>query len=188
VEVAWSRALTHPVRVEILQQLLMHEGGTPAGFAAALEVPLGVASHHVRRLRDLELIRMVRRTHRRGAIQHHYALVDPAATAHALWRYGLQSPATPGPAQPSAREQGVSSWETMERAIAELRRRREQQGVSQLTLARRAGIHPDYLGRIERGEVDPRVTVMLALASELDTTLRDVFTAAEERERVTSNS
>lgn len=184
-EAAWSQALAHPVRIEILRALLVEEVGTPSGFAAALDVPLGVASHHVRRLRDLGLIRIVRRTHRRGAVQHHYRLADRAVTAHALWRYGMERPAAPpAPEEPRA-ARGGEDWETVRLAIGELRRLRERQGVSQMTLARRAGIRPDYLGRIERGEADPRITVLLALVAELGTTLRDVFVAVE-RDRVSA--
>jgi DNA-binding XRE family transcriptional regulator len=181
-DLAWSRALAHPVRVEILRALLEQEPGTPSGFAAALEIPLGVASHHVRRLRDLRLIRIVRRTHRRGAVQHHYRLADRAATAQALWRWGL-APDAPSPADAQAGEVGAGrdprSRETMRRVVAELRRRREQRAVSQTALARRAGISSDYLGRIERGEADPRMSVLLAVASGLEVSLRDVFSAAE---------
>jgi DNA-binding XRE family transcriptional regulator len=173
----WSQALAHPVRVEILRQLLEEETGTPSGFAAVLDVPLGVVSHHVRRLRDLGLIRIVRRTHRRGAVQHHYRLVDHAAAAHALWRYGLAAPAATKAHEGEAR--GGAGWDAVQQAIGELRRLREQQGISQMALARRVGIRPDYLGRIERGEADPRITVLIALVAELGTTLRDVFVAVE---------
>jgi DNA-binding XRE family transcriptional regulator len=177
-DLAWSRALAHSVRVEILRALLEHEPGTPSGFAATLEIPLGVASHHVRRLRDLRLIRIARRTHRRGAVQHHYRLVDRDATAQALWRWGL-APEDAPPSDPHGGDLGQPARETMQRVVAELRRRREQRAISQTALARRAGISAEYLGRIERGEADPRMSVLLALASELGTSLRDVFTDAE---------
>ena len=146
-----------------------------------------MASHHVRRLRDLHLIRIVRRTHRRGAVQHHYRLVDRDATAQALWRWGLAPDDAEAPegagASSGAELAGATAneagCETMRRVVAELRRRREQLGVSQTTLAQRAGVSPDYLGRIERGEADPRMSVLLALAVALETTLRDVFAEAE---------
>jgi DNA-binding XRE family transcriptional regulator len=180
-DLAWSRALAHPVRVEILLALLAHEPGTPSGFASALEIPLGVASHHVRRLRDLRLIRIVRRTHRRGAVQHHYRLVDRAATAQALWRWGL-APDDAGPSDPQADDGRASAGrDTMREVLCELRRRREQQDISRTTLARRAGISADQLGRIERGEADPRMSVLLVLAGELGASLRDLFAEAEER-------
>ncbi len=178
-DLAWSRALAHPVRVEILRALLEQEPGTPSGFAATLEIPLGVASHHVRRLRDLRLIRIVRRTHHRGAVQHHYRLCDRAATSQALWRWGL-APEEAEPADLSrAGGLGAASRETMQRVVAVLRERRERQGVSRVALAHAAGISPDQLGRIERGEADPRMSVLLALAAVLGLPLRELFAEAE---------
>jgi DNA-binding XRE family transcriptional regulator/DNA-binding transcriptional ArsR family regulator len=179
-DLAWSRALAHPVRVEILLALLAHEPGTPSGFAATLEIPLGVASHHVRRLRDLRLIRIVRRTHRRGAVQHHYRLADRAATAQALWRWGLAPDEAAPTGAPSGELHAAAGRETMRQVLAELRRRREQQEISQTSLAQRAGISADQLGRIERGEADPRMGVLLVLAAELGTSLRELFAEAEE--------
>lgn len=186
VDLAWSRALAHPVRVEILRSLLEQEPGTPSGFATMLEIPLGVASHHVRRLRDLHLIRIVRRTHRRGAVQHHYRLTDRGETAQALWRWGL----TPGEeANPEIGGVGIAGQSTevgrettMGRVLAALRREREHRAVSRAQLAQRAGISADHLGRIERGEADPRVSVLLALAGALDTSLRALFAEAEDSE------
>lgn len=177
-DLAWSRALAHPVRVEILRALLDQEPGTPSGFAATLEIPLGVASHHVRRLRDLRLIRIVRRTHHRGAVQHHYRLCDRAATSQALWRWGLADEDAGGT---DAACDGLADAgrETMRRVVAVLRAARERQGVSRAGLARRAGIGLDHLGRIERGEADPRMSVLLALAGVLAIPLPDLFAAAE---------
>ena len=178
-DLAWSRALAHPVRVDILRALLEQEPGTPSGFAATLEIPLGVASHHVRRLRDLRLIRIVRRTHHRGAVQHHYRLCDRSATSQALWRWGL-APEEAEPADvPGAGGFGAASRETMQRVVAVLRVRRELQGVSRVALAHAAGISPDQLGRIERGEADPRMSVLLALAAVLGIPLRELFAEAE---------
>lgn len=182
-DLAWSRALAHPVRVEILLALLEHEPGTPSGFAETLEIPLGVASHHVRRLRELRLIRIVRRTHRRGAVQHHYRLVDRAATAQALWRWGL-APDDAGPADPLDAGPGTAERETTRRVVSELRRLRERQGISQAALAQRAGIRPEHLGRIERGEADPRMSVVLMLAGELGVSMLELFAAAEREDVV----
>lgn len=183
VDLAWSRALAHPVRVEILRALLEQEPGTPSGFATALEIPLGVASHHVRRLRDLRLIRIARRTHRRGAVQHHYRLVDRDATAQALWRWGVATddgPAGELPGAPPSGQPSETARDAMQRVVAVLRREREAQGVARVALAERAGISPDQLGRIERGEADPRASVLLALAAALGRSPRDLFAEAED--------
>lgn len=183
VDLAWSRALAHPVRVEILRSLLAQEPGTPSGFAAMLEIPLGVASHHVRRLRDLRLIRIVRRTHRRGAVQHHYRLADRGETEQALWRWGLAPGGDEGLAGAAGASRGSEAGrETMARVVAVLRRERERQGVSRTQLAQRAGMSSDHLGRIERCEADPRMSALLALATALGTSLGDLFAEAEGTE------
>jgi DNA-binding XRE family transcriptional regulator/DNA-binding transcriptional ArsR family regulator len=179
-DLAWSRALAHPVRVEILRSLIEQEPGSPSGFAASLGIPLGVASHHVRRLRDLRLIRIARRTQRRGAVQHHYRLADREEVARALWRWGLTPDdgvlAEAGGAGVLA---GAAGRETMRRVIALLRDERERQSVSRATLARRIGISADQLGRIERGDADPRMSVLLSLATTLGTSMRELFAEAE---------
>lgn len=182
IDLAWSRALAHPVRIEILRALLEQEPGTPSGFAAALEIPLGVASHHVRRLRDLRLIRIARRTHRRGAVQHHYRLVDRDATAQALWRWGVAADDESIPELAGAPPSGRASEtgrDAMHRVVAVLRREREAQGLSRAALAERAAISADQLGRIERGEADPRASVLLSLAAALGRSPRDLFAEAE---------
>jgi DNA-binding XRE family transcriptional regulator/DNA-binding transcriptional ArsR family regulator len=179
-ELAWSRALAHPVRVEILRALVEREPGSPSGFATTLGIPLGVASHHVRRLRDLHLIHIARRTHRRGAVQHHYRLVDRDATAQALWRWGfVPGDEPPHGAGADANGGSAAGRETMRRVVDELRRRRERQGLSRTMLAQRVGISVEALGRIERGEADPRMSIVLALAGALGTSLRELFAEAE---------
>ena len=84
----WLQALGHPVRVRALEQLLRERQVTPAGLAETLGVSIAMASYHVRRLRTLGLVTLARRTASRGAVQHHYQLADPRATAEALWRIG----------------------------------------------------------------------------------------------------
>jgi DNA-binding XRE family transcriptional regulator len=182
IDLAWSKALTHPVRVRILLQLLERELSSPVDLAESFGLRLSVVSHHVRRLRDLRLIRLAKQTQRRGAVQHHYRLADPEATAHALWRIGV---AAPPPGVPAHRRRAPDSdaWARLRHAVAELRCIRERRQISQQTLALRIGIEPSQLGRIERGEVDPRLTVLLALADELETSFSDVFAAAERGQR-----
>ena len=68
-------ALSHPTRTRILDYLQIHDRASPAELAAAFGVPLGSVSYHVRRLESLGFLRLVRRTQRRGAIEHHYAAV-----------------------------------------------------------------------------------------------------------------
>jgi len=62
----------------------------------------------------------------------------------------------------------------------ELRRRRAVLGISQVELARRAGISRQALGAIEAGVYQPSVAVALSLARELDDTVEHLFGSNEE--------
>lgn len=71
------KALTHPLRVQLLRALEQRTA-SPSELADEIGAPLGNVSYHVRQLHGLGLIELVRRTPRRGAIEHHYkALVQP---------------------------------------------------------------------------------------------------------------
>lgn len=65
------KAYSHPLRVRI-HSLLQGRVASPSDIAAELDVPLPMASYHVRRLRSLGLIELVERVTRRGAIEHRY--------------------------------------------------------------------------------------------------------------------
>ena len=65
------RALAHPLRVAALT-LLDERTMSPKELAEQLNVALPLASYHIRRLHQLELIELVRTQQRRGALQHFY--------------------------------------------------------------------------------------------------------------------
>ena len=74
------RAYAHPLRIQILG-LLDNRTASPSEIAAELGTPLSNTSYHVRQLVALGLVELVRRTARRGAIEHHYtAKVRPTIT------------------------------------------------------------------------------------------------------------
>ncbi|MFC1875422.1 helix-turn-helix domain-containing protein [Chloroflexota bacterium] len=52
---------------------------------------------------------------------------------------------------------------------------RQKQGLSQEELAYRAGIHRTYLGGIERGERNPALKNIAAMAEALEVSLFDLF-------------
>jgi DNA-binding transcriptional ArsR family regulator len=66
------KALAHPLRVRILSILETRDLASPNEMADELGVSLGVMSYHVRRLHALGFLELVKRTPRRGAIEHHY--------------------------------------------------------------------------------------------------------------------
>jgi DNA-binding transcriptional ArsR family regulator len=67
-----AKALSHPLRQRVLQ--LLNEGGvmSPNELANELSEPLGNVSYHVRILRELECVELVRTEQRRGALEHYY--------------------------------------------------------------------------------------------------------------------
>src|SRR5215211_7397890 len=67
-----AKALSHPLRQRILQRL--NEGGvkSPNELSQELGDPLGNVSYHVRILRELDCVELVRTEQRRGALEHYY--------------------------------------------------------------------------------------------------------------------
>jgi DNA-binding transcriptional ArsR family regulator len=65
------KVLAHPLRVRILA-ILEQRVASPSDIAGELDASLGVVSYHVRRLEALGLIKLVRKTPRRGAVEHYY--------------------------------------------------------------------------------------------------------------------
>ena len=78
------KALTHPLRVSILGTL-EERTASPSELAEELGAPLGNVSYHVRQLHALGLIKLVKKTPRRGAIEHHYKAVGRAAISDEAW-------------------------------------------------------------------------------------------------------
>src|SRR3954447_17129680 len=67
-----AKALSHPLRPRILQRLDEEAVASPNQLAEALAEPLGNVSYHVRILRELGLVELVRTEPRRGALEHFY--------------------------------------------------------------------------------------------------------------------
>jgi DNA-binding transcriptional ArsR family regulator len=65
------KALSHPLRMRILSRL-NETVASPNELAREFNESLPLLSYHVRILRDLGCIELVRTTPRRGAIEHHY--------------------------------------------------------------------------------------------------------------------
>jgi DNA-binding transcriptional ArsR family regulator len=79
------KALSHPLRMRILTRL--NEGvASPNEMAKEFEESLPLVSYHVRILRELDCIELVRTTPRRGAIEHHYRALTRPFLDDADWR------------------------------------------------------------------------------------------------------
>jgi DNA-binding transcriptional ArsR family regulator len=74
---ALVKALAHPLRAKILYVLEEREA-SPKELSEHLNTPLANIAYHIQVLRKLKLIRLVRKTPRRGAVEHHY-IADHAA-------------------------------------------------------------------------------------------------------------
>src|SRR3954453_9045068 len=65
-----------------------------------------------------------------------------------------------------------------------LRATRERQGISLRELARRVGVSPSLVSQIELDRVNPSVSTLYALVTELGMTMSDVFGDSRSGERV----
>ncbi len=65
------KAIGHPLRMRLLARL-NERVSSPVELARELGESVQLVSYHVRILRDLEFVELVRTTPRRGAVEHHY--------------------------------------------------------------------------------------------------------------------
>jgi hypothetical protein len=66
--------MSHPLRARLYKSL-QGRVASPRMLATELGVPLGNVAYHVRRLDELDLIRLVKVTRARGALEHHYTAI-----------------------------------------------------------------------------------------------------------------
>ena len=78
------KALAHPMRTRILG-LLDERIASPRQLSRELDAPVQNVSYHVRELAKLGLIKLVRTTSRRGAIEHHYTAVAAPRVSDEAW-------------------------------------------------------------------------------------------------------
>jgi DNA-binding transcriptional ArsR family regulator len=78
------KALAHPIRVQILDAL-HNRVASPNQLSRELGISLGSVSYHVQRLLGLGFIRLVKKTPRRGAIEHYYTEVARQRVTDEAW-------------------------------------------------------------------------------------------------------
>jgi DNA-binding transcriptional ArsR family regulator len=81
---ALIRGLAHPLRSRMLSVLLEREA-SPKELADEFGIPLANVAYHIQVLKKLKLIRLVRKTPRRGAIEHHYKADHAAHIGNDVW-------------------------------------------------------------------------------------------------------
>jgi XRE family transcriptional regulator, regulator of sulfur utilization len=64
----------------------------------------------------------------------------------------------------------------------EIRERRQRRNLTQEALAFEAGVHPNVVGRLERGIYNPTVMILFAISVKLNTSLQDLFAGASKRQ------
>jgi DNA-binding transcriptional ArsR family regulator len=68
---ALVQAIAHPLRARMLS-ILQDRDASPKELAAEFDIPLANVAYHIQVLRKLKLIKLVKKTPRRGAVEHHY--------------------------------------------------------------------------------------------------------------------
>jgi DNA-binding transcriptional ArsR family regulator len=79
-----AKALAHPLRLEILR-VLGDRTASPSEIASQIGAPLTNVSYHVRKLRSLGLIKLVRKTPKRGVIEHYYSAKPRRTVTDEAW-------------------------------------------------------------------------------------------------------
>jgi XRE family transcriptional regulator, regulator of sulfur utilization len=64
----------------------------------------------------------------------------------------------------------------------EVKERRQRRNLTQEALAFEAGVHPNVVGRLERGIYNPTVMILFAISTKLNTSLQDLFAGASKRQ------
>src|SRR3954447_17143343 len=80
-----AKALAHPLRLEILRHL-GNRTASPSEIAAEIGAPLTNVSYHVRKLRSLGLIKLVKKTPKRGVIEHYYSAQPRTTVTEEAWK------------------------------------------------------------------------------------------------------
>src|SRR3954449_10465544 len=79
-----AKALAHPLRLEILRRL-GDRTASPSEIAEQIGAPLTNVSYHVRKLRALGLIKLVKKTPKRGVVEHYYSANPRTSVSDEAW-------------------------------------------------------------------------------------------------------
>jgi DNA-binding transcriptional ArsR family regulator len=85
IDVQLVRALSHPLRLRILQ-ILNEREASPNELKDLLDHPLGNVAYHARVLEKSGCIKQVRTARRRGAVEHFFRAVPRSYIGHQEWR------------------------------------------------------------------------------------------------------
>lgn len=85
LDARFLRALSHPLRLHIMDLLTDQGALSPVQVARQTGRPLTTVSHHMRMLRDLGFVALVGTAQRRGAVEHFYKARWDAIMSDAQW-------------------------------------------------------------------------------------------------------
>ncbi|MEN3281447.1 MAG: hypothetical protein V7607_2587 [Solirubrobacteraceae bacterium] len=85
-DIGLLKALGHPLRLRLLESITDRGEASPKALALELNQPLATVSHHIRVLRDLGWIEIVRTEPRRGALEHFYRAARRPFIEDAEWQ------------------------------------------------------------------------------------------------------
>jgi DNA-binding transcriptional ArsR family regulator len=93
-------ALRHPLRRDILREMVGKEAISPREIAGTLGQPLSNVSYHVRVLADCAAVSLVRTQPVRGSMQHFYCVAIEAPWARQVLGLGEKDGEAPGETPP----------------------------------------------------------------------------------------
>jgi DNA-binding transcriptional ArsR family regulator len=79
------KALGHPLRLRLLEAIIERGEQSPSALARRFDQPLATVSRHVRVLRDLGFVELIRTEPRRGAVEHFYRALRLAFIDDTEW-------------------------------------------------------------------------------------------------------
>jgi DNA-binding transcriptional ArsR family regulator len=79
------KALSHPIRVEILESL-QGRVASPTELSRELDESLGVISYHANTLVKCGCLELVHTEPRRGAVEHYFGITPRSSIGHRDWR------------------------------------------------------------------------------------------------------
>jgi DNA-binding transcriptional ArsR family regulator len=77
--------LNHPLRRRILRALDQQEVASPVELSRRLQEPIGNVSYHMKCMRDLDVVKLVRTKPVRGSAEHFYRSTLPDLDGKAYW-------------------------------------------------------------------------------------------------------
>jgi DNA-binding transcriptional ArsR family regulator len=150
-----AKALAHPLRLEILR-VLGDRTASPSEIAEQIGAPLTNVSYHVRKLRSLGLIKLVRKTPKRGVVEHYYSAKPRRMVSDEAWagtpaivKEALLAPVTESAAALMVQAAGSGGFDRPEAHFSRQEMKVDERGWREI-----AKVLANALQEIERLEIE----------------------------------